>query len=265
MIKEQFTLKRKKYLSRLYLLPTLILLAIVFTLLKFTFPQLGEIMEMRRQLKTEKERLGRLTEKAVKLEKKDRGEVKNDFLLTQNAIPSEKDIPGVLYAIERLGVEMGAAIDELKVSPGLVSTPSATSQVATPSGEPSKPSGESTKAAIKPKESPTQALAFLTFDLSLHGELTAIRDFLGKIKEINPILQIKEFKLSIDDKGLSADFKIIFSHQPLPISLGKLDDSLPVFTDKDEVVLEKIGKLPVYSQMPSEATTAALGKPNPFE
>src|SRR3990172_11684098 len=105
MLKEQFTLKRKKYLSRFYILPTLILLAIVFTLLKFTFPKVSEIMEMRRQLKTENERLGRLTEKAVKLEKKDKGEAKNDFQTAQNALPSEKDISGVLYAIERLGAE----------------------------------------------------------------------------------------------------------------------------------------------------------------
>lgn len=264
MIKEQFAFKRKKYLSRLYLLPALILLAIVFILLKFTFPKVSEIMEMRRQLKTERQRFGRLTEKAVKLEKNDKGKAKNDFQTTQNALPSEKDIPGVLYAMERLGVETGIVIDELKVSPGLVSTPSAIPQ-ATPSGEPSKPSGESTKNPIKPKESPTQALASLTFDLSLHGEILAIRDFLEKIKEINPILQVGEFKLSSDEKSLSADFKIIFSLQALPTSLGKVDDPLPAFTDKDEVVLEKISQLPVYSQMPSEATAAALGKPNPFE
>lgn len=251
--------KEKKFFSKNYLFPAIIVLVIIFILYQFTLPQVGQILEIRRELKEERQRLEQLVKKAQELEKLDEVTLKTNFQVSQEALPSEKDVPGLLFTLARLEGEATVSVEKFQLAPGLISTPAATPTQATPSGEKGKAKPEAPKKETKP------SLSSLVFDLTLAGEFSAIRSFLDKITEIKPILQIPSLKISQNKgEGLKADFKINFSYQPLPLTLGKIDDPLPILTAKDKEILTEISQLPSYNQVPGVAT-AAGGKANPFE
>lgn len=256
-------LGKTQLFSKNYLFPAITGLVIVFVLLKFTFPQFQQIVEAQQKLKGEKDRLEQLIKKARQLEKLDEETLKNNLQTTQHTLPSEKDVAGLLFTVARLQSEATVSAEKLELTPGLISTPSATPSagyLATPSGA---------KEEKKPMETKREVpqLSSLDFSVSLVGEFGGIRYFLEKIKGINPLLVTPDIKISQreGEENVRAELKILSSYQLLPMTLGKIEDPLPVLTDKDENTLSEISRLPIYSQIPSGLIQAIVGKVNPFE
>lgn len=256
--------KEKKIFQKEYLFPVLVGLVIVFILSRFTFPQVEQILEARRELKREKGQLEQLIKKATDLERLDEETLKNNFEITQKALPSEKDISGLLFTINRLRNEATISSGKFQIRPGVISTPSATPSLATSS--PATPSAGKTKTgpqAVQKERS--QTLASLNFKLSLSGGFVALRNFLEKIKGISPLLVVSSLDFSQKEEEIKADLGVVFHYQFLPSFLGKIDDALPVLTEKDKEILAQISNFPDYSQIPSIVNLIPLGKLNPFE
>lgn len=273
-----------KFPFKTYLLPAVVSLVIGVILIKFTVPQVNQIMEARQALKVEKSRLDLLVEKSTKLERLDETTLKNDVQTTQNAIPSEKDVSGLVFTVDRLTKEASLAVKSFKTTPGLISTPSASPASATPSGEKKKsvaPSKEETSEFGQDKtagqtdrgKSTAQRLRTppplnqLSFELSIEGAAKNVRTFLEKIKKTNPLLSLTllDYDHSLDGDQGKATIKMLVYYQPLPTTLGKTDDPLPVLTNNDQEILAEASQWPIYSQLPPLATGAAVGKTNPFE
>lgn len=271
-----------KFPFKNYLLPAVISIVITVIIIKFTVPQINQIMEARQALKIEKARLDLLIEKSTRLERLDEATLKNDAQTTQNAVPSEKDVSGLIFTIDRLTKEASLSVKSFKMTPGLVSTPSAKPE-ATPSGGKNKSvavsqgdtSGfgqENTSDQTKKGKSTGQRLRTppplnqLSFELLIEGATSNIRAFLEKIKKTNPLLSLSvlDFTQSDNDQG-KATTKMLFYYQVLPTTLGKTDDALPVLTNNDQETITEVSRWPIYSQLPPLATGAAVGKTNPFE
>jgi len=254
--------KGKKFFSKAYLFPILLLAGIIFILFQFTLPQIKQIIEARGELKREKERLVQLIEKSTQLEKLDEVTLKKNFQVAQEALPSEKDVSGLLFTLARLESESTLSASGFKINPGLISTPAAVPKVATPSGVAKGKAQEPTEVKTKT----TAPLSTLDFGLSLSGDFSALRSFLERIKEIRPLLLITSFNLSQEREASSgADLKVQFYYQVQPSFLGKISDPLSVLAIQEEEVLAEISRRPLYSQPPSSSTLVPIGKLNPFE
>lgn len=256
--------KEKKIFQKEYLFPVLVGVVIVFILSRFTFPQIEQILEARRELKREKGQLEQLTRKVIDLERLDEEALKSDFEIAQRALPSEKDVSGLLFAINRLRNEATVSSGKFRLQPGSISTPSSTPSLATsPSATPSDEKKKTSPQAVQKER--FQKLSSIDFKLSLSGDFAALRNFLEKIKGINPLLVIPKLELSPKEGEIKADLNVVFNYQFLPSSLGRIDDALSVLTEKDKEVLAKISNFPDYSQIPSVVNLIPLGKLNPFE
>ena len=231
--------------------------------MQFTLPQIKQSLTIRQDIKEEKESLEKLVAKSTSLEKINDQDLKDKFQSVQDALPSEKNIPGLLYAISRLGNETGVSIGDIELAPGLISTPSALKGgpiTATPSGAkvekgPSLSTGKT--------EAPIQASS-LNFSIGVSGEYPAIRKFLSKIREISPLLSISKISLNPEGGVTRPVFNIAFNYQLISSGYTKADEPVSELNNKDQDTLDEISLFPDFSKMPAMATFST-GRLNPFE
>ncbi|MDP3998167.1 MAG: hypothetical protein Q8P89_00930 [bacterium] len=265
---------------KLYLLPVLIGAAVIFIFVKFTIPQFQQILTVREELKVKQARLDQLVAKSRSLEAQSKETLMDKLQTTQKALPSEKDVAGLLYTWARLQNEAGVASEGIEFSPGIVSTPSSSpkasgplpppgseasrdeaSSPATPSSS-AKPSGSDDEQAT-PKAAKKGPASF-NFNIGVKGDFSAIRSLLDKIKEINPLIVISDLNFSFRDGAVRADLKVRYYYQLLAPFSGKVDDPLPALSPKDEEILSEIARFPAYNELPQEAKGETSGKLDPF-
>lgn len=256
--------KKNIHFNKALIFPLLIGVAIVFVILQFTVPQIKQIMQARQELKAERGRLDQLVKKATALEELNEESLTNNFKTSQDALPSEKDVAGILYTLARLENETRVSIGGVEFKPGLISTPSATPL--SPAATPSAAKSEKPKSAVKPAAKPAAPAGPATIALSLDvsGDFSSVRNFLTKVREVSPLLTISSVDFSVEGSGVSASFDLSFNYQLLPATYIKVDDPLPDWDDKDEDTLAEIANFPVYNEISSMVTVGA-GKTNPFE
>lgn len=255
--------KKKTSLNKMILLPAAAIVAVIFIILQFTIPQIKQSLTIRQDIKVEKESLEKLVAKSTTLEKINEQDLKEKFQSVQDALPSEKNIPGLLYAISRLGDETGVSLGDIELAPGLISTPSAIKggpKTATPSGVKVE-KGPPLPTVIT--EAPVQ-VGSLNFNVGVTGEYPAIRKFLGKIREISPLLSISKISLNPEGGVTRPVFNIAFNYQLISSDYTKVDDPVSELNNKDRDTLEEISLYPDLSKMPAIATFST-GRLNPFE
>ncbi|MBI4100329.1 hypothetical protein HY439_01175 [Candidatus Microgenomates bacterium] len=239
-------IENKSFLKTTYLLPAAAIILIGFILVQFTLPQVKGIMKNREILKKEKTRLEQLTKKSTELEKLNTADLRRDFENAENALPSQNDVAGVLYMLARLQSDSQVFLDKIEMSPGLISSSS----------------GQEKKTKTKEK-----TMSQVEFKVSGVGDLIAVKNFLQRVKEINPQIEITKFDIaSSGAPGMEVNFELIFYYQLPPLALGKIDDSLPLLTAGEKEILSTVATFSAYNKIPStEASASVVGKTNPFE
>lgn len=234
-VKTSLVLKRIKEI----LLPLVIIGVVPFLASKFLFPKIRQIVEFQRQLKKNEVEVLSLETKAAFLEKQREDDVFADFEKVLQVLPNEKDVPGLLIALENLKKNPDWSLGDFGLRPGLMATAGA--------------------------ELELQAQGELQFGLPVDSSYDNLLKFLERIENIVPLTSVE--KISIDFSSGKEEVKaylFLKTHYFSPKEeLLIAENPLPEFSQSGQESLGKILGFEVFtyeSSLPEEE----IGKENPF-
>lgn len=236
----------KEYLLgfRIYLPLVFSLLFIFFLLTTVVKGRVGAIGETRRAIQKKREKLAVLVEKQAKLSTLNREDLKKNFLLAEQAVPSKRNTAGFLAQVERIAMESGVLVDGVQMEGGEIAT-------------------ESGKKEIKIKRKPQN---WFKTTVTLRGAVENIGNFLEKIFWSRRIIRITRVHLSapLNQTGtpsaMTAVLTVEVFFKPLPQSMGPIEEPLPKITKKEEEVAKKVFSLPFLAEpvsLPGVETVSA--------
>lgn len=232
-----YSLKRLYLKYKIFLLPFVVLIIMVFLIILFVKPKLDEIDKLNRQISKDDTALAKLSKKANELVSIDPTEIKDKFNVLSSAIPSDKDIPGFMLGVSRIANEASVSVGLIEVSPGSLSTASAGKNM---------------------KEIPVVA------KVVIKGKWQHIVDFITKAINSRRLLKIEGVDLSgATAQKVSSDIQmsilITIYSQPLPKTLGSIEEPLSLFSEEEDILYSKISRFPLYSGIERQAAEIQSG------
>lgn len=239
--------KRK---ARPFLLPGLILIAILFSAILVLKPRLNDVFAQQKKLKREKERLGRLIQKAAALQGLNEYELAAKTEWALKVLPVEKDLPLALSSFRSLSQSADLILTDIKAQPGEISTASA-------KAEPGD------KAKAQKKKTQEEAAPSLSFQVSTYGSLGSLANFLSKINLAAPLMRAVNVSLSQSEGEVESQIEIKIFYLGLPEALTSLEQPLPLITREENEVYEKLSGIKILESEVSLQTIES-GRENPF-
>jgi len=223
-----------------FILPLVILCLVVFSGLFLLKPKINQILDVRRNLSSQKTKLAQLTTKVAALQGLDEVELEERTKVLLGVLPSQKDLPGALVTIKSITSVAGLELRGIQVEPGEISTESAQT-------EPTK----------------KYNLPFLEFKITVGGNRTQFGDFLTKLVLTAPLMQVTTAEITQADGGaIEADLKLDAFFLPLPSTLGAVEKPLASITPQEEGIYQQLSRIsPVQTETISPIQS---GKENPF-
>jgi Tfp pilus assembly protein PilO len=225
---------------KLFLLPAIILLLVCVSGLFLLKPKINQVLSIRQNLSSQKNKLAQLTTKVTALQGLDEVELEERTKVLLGALPSQKDLPGALMTIKSLTTTTGLELRGIQVEPGEISTESA-----------------------QPETTQKYNLPFLEFKIRVGGNQTQLKDFLTKLVLTAPLMRVAAMEISqAEGEAIEADLKLDTFFLPLPSTLGTAEKPLAAITPQEEVIYQQLTKISpgqtgTFSPIPS-------GKENPF-
>jgi len=216
MINKEFLSLKTGSVPKTIIVSGLIFIILAILLPVFIFPRINTIVQVRSELNTGKESLNGLTVKLNQLLETDKVGARNKLAKVNNILPSTKDIPGLMLGLERLTYEASVSMEAVQLSPGNIN---------------------------KEKQEGT-GTANVQFQLIIKGNLANIKDFLKKVFTSGRLLGVKSLHLSSSaaDGQITASVDMEAFYQPLPESMGKINDPLPVISEEENQVYQRISR-----------------------
>lgn len=232
---EPKTIAEQLRIYRIYLAPALVGLVVFALLVVVVKPKILDILAVRSEISDLRVKLGNLTQKLATLENLDKKDLKERFLVTNEALPSEQDVAGFLAGMERLAAESGVLVEKVELSPETVASASA---------------------------------SYFHSRAILKGRLENIKDFLAKMSFSRRVLRVKTVSLSASSQEIAtpsmvmATLSINVFFEPLPAFLGEADEPLPALSQKDKEIFEEIANFSFVSQPLPVGETGFLASPS---
>lgn len=224
-----------------YFILIISILIVCVLFLTFTKPQIEEIQAGQSLLADTKGKLINLTQKAGLLSSLDENNLTEEFRKLNFILPSEKNVDGVMFSLERTGEEASVSVVNVDFSPGLISTDTA---------------AKKNVATVQKSES---------FDLNfiVETKLEGFRNFLRELK--NSSLAIKIEKVSIEKASvgqISAKINAKVFYKPINLSLGDIFKPLTALNNQEKKILQALENSPLPEVEPM--IPPLVPRPNPF-
>lgn len=229
-----------KALYKPFLLPVIIFLLIILSGLFLLKPRIAQVLNIRRNLSSQKAKLAKLTAKVAALQGLDEVELEEKTKVALRALPAQKDLPGALLTIKSLTTETGLELRGIQVEPGEISTESA-----------------------EPQSSKKYNLPFLEFKINVGGSKTQLKDFLTKLSLTAPLMRVAAIKIAqTEGEVIEADLDLDTFLLPLPSTLGAVEQELVPITPQEEGIYQQLAKIAPVQTVTFSPIPA--GKENPF-
>jgi hypothetical protein len=191
---------------------------------RFVLPQLESWITLQSQVKSAQKELSVLQANQRIVGSIDQVSLNKQFDISTKALPYEKDYSGIISAIDLATLESSVIRDDYSFSVGNLSTQS---------------------AKLADNES-------ISFQLSVSGELSDIKNFLASIKQKLPLSEIVSFSY----QGTVADLSIIFFYRSIPRDL-KISYLAPIssLSPDNESLLRTLS---IWKDKSPEATSSVL-------
>lgn len=237
MLKAEKKLKSEKIQP--FLIPGVIVFFVVVSGLLLIRPRINEILSIRKNLKREEKRLAQLTAKSAALEGLDQAELSSRADLTAKVLPTEKNLPLLLSVIKTVGEDNNIEVLDLQVSPGELATASAREK--------------------------KEKLPFLSFEISVGGNLSDFKEFLAKVAKIAPLVRIDGVIIETEEGGgdFQTNFDLDSPYLFPPTSLGPIENPLVQITSQEENAYKQLTVLN-FILVEKEIPSVPSGKANPF-
>lgn len=229
----------KKY--RFLLLPIFIVAIIFLSALLVLKPKIGDILTKRRALSDQKKQLAELMQKLAALEGLNEYELAAKVERVLKILPAEKAFPGGLVIIRHLVQSMGLELVDVKVDPGAIFEETSQSQ------------------AKARKETP-----FLTYHVIVNGSQEAIKDFLGELVSVAPLVRIEKVAVSAGEGGTAeVGVELNIFYLSLPPTITSVGTPLPKITPEEDKTYEGLASIKPF-ELETHLTPISSGKENPF-
>ena len=224
---KEYLLGFKIYLP---LVGSLLLIFLLFTtVIKGRIQVIGQT---KREIGKEREKLAVLVNKQTKLSALNKEDLKRNFILAEQSLPSSRDTASFLAQIERIGMETGVLVDGVQMEGGEIAT-------------------ESGKKTVVSKKTPKN---WFKAKVTLKGAVESIKNFLERIFNSRRIVNIVRVQLSAPltqvatPSAMTATLTVEVFFKPLPKDMGPVEKPLPTITEKEREVFQKISSLPFLSE-----------------
>lgn len=224
-------------------------LAIVVTLV-FLIPRLGQVFNLRAEMKTQEEETDRLKQKLADLNTLSEPELFEASTLVLEALPAEGDLFNNMAMIRKIFNENDVMLDSFKF----------TGTFATGSGQTSRQ---------------VAGMSALTMNVSFSSSFASFKQMLKSIEKVLPLTAIEGIKFgsleateSAGLAGLSGEMNVVGFFSPLPKTLGKVEQPLPKISNQDKKLIEDLKLFSrVQLAMPAAepvSSPSGVGRDNPF-
>ena len=234
-LKESLALKRVREI----LLPLVIIGVVPFLASKFLLPKIRQIDKFQRQLKKNEAEVLNLENKVSFLEQQRENDVFSDFEKVIQVLPNEKDVPGLLIAVDNLRKNSDLTLGAFGLKPGLIATAGAGLDL--------------------------QAREELQFSLPVASSYDNLLIFLERIENIAPITSVEKIDIDFSSgkEEVRANLLLNTHYFPLGEEVLIVDSPLPEFSPPVKEILGQVLGFEVFiyeSSLPEEE----IGKENPF-
>lgn len=197
-----------------FILPFVSGLIILALLLFVVRPRLGEIFELRGQVAKAREDAVVLENKLSTLQNFDQDKLLSDVKKVETALPSDKDLQGLLSTLERLAAETGVGISAVQLTPGQISP--------IPAG------GAAENFPVK---------------VTITGNFFQIKSHLARVFESIRVIGVKSLTITLGTVGsasLSATLNLDSFFQQLAATQVQVREPLQNLTSAEQQILDKI-------------------------
>ncbi len=245
-------------------IPIILILVGVGVILMGILPGIDSIKKARADLEAAKKKQSVLQTKANVLNSMDEASTRSLLTIASNALPSEKNVPGLLAGLERMAQEASASIQDFSIAPGMLAT-----EAAAPPPTIDKTPAQPTFFVSQNKEKDYGAgVSAIPFMATLKGNYLALHDFLAGIYKVNRLLGADSIVFKVNERpatkgqqDISSDLVLLVYYQPEVSSVGKSDMPLELLTEKEKTLIQSMSANPVVTNPPELVPT---GKVNPF-
>lgn len=224
-------------------------------------PKVAQIVTKISTYNNEKTRMESLKFKLSSLNSMSESDTKSLYSVAESALPSEKDFPSILIAIDNLAQETNFTLDDVSFAPGIVSTESA---VKVDEGI------NQTSVSEQVKETESGALALMV-TVKGRGTTAQFDEFVKRIPMVRRLFDIESVKASYftDVEDLLLTELVLRAYYLPPVAeIGSVESQLPEFTAENQNILNLLETYPDlnFVQAISEGSQdVPLGKTNLFE
>lgn len=224
-------------------------------------PKVAQIVTKFSTYSNEKARIESLRFKLNSLNSMSATDTKSLFSIAESALPSEKNFPTILIAIDNLAQKTNFTLDDVSFAPGIVSTESAAKNEETNS-----------EAAVSEqiKETESGVLALMVA-VKGRGTTAQFDEFVKNIQLVRRLFDIETVKASYftDAEDLLQTELVLRAYYLPPVTeIGSVESELPEFTAENQEILYKLETYPDlnFVQTVSDGSQdVPLGKINLFE
>jgi len=222
-----------------FLLPSIAVVTVIFAFLLIN-PRIKDILDLNKSIKDLENKVANVDRKLSILSSLDSNSLLSQVTEAEKALPSQKDIPGLLSSLDRLAQETGVSITSFQVVPGEITATSSAKAIGAES---------------------------LPFKMSVSGSYEGVKSFLSKAVNSNRTLRIRSVAISAKSQAgqssVSASLDMEAFYQVISRIIFAPSERLPDITVEEQKALEKARLRPNLSEVPG--AIAPTGKVNPFQ
>jgi len=231
-------------------------------LIPFAFlPLVRNVKDTNGQLKDQKMRLKRLSDKISVLNSLNEQDINSQLSQVETALPSNKSVAALVVGIQNLAAGTNLIVDGITLSPGPVATASAKpAQSTTPV--------PSTPTTVSPSTNTTLvsvADSSLTLDINLTGSISSFKEFLSRLERAKRLSFVDNINFTQNSKGsYDVSISLITPFRSVPQLSGDIvSNPLPTLSSQNEETLKIINEFVDYTNIQIPETS--VGVQNPFK
>lgn len=220
-----------------FVVPTLILLTIIL-IIPFAFmPLLNNVKKTNDSLKEQQNRLKKLSTKLDVLNSLDEQDINEKLSLAEQALPVGKSLPQLVLGLQNLAMSADKKdplmVEGISLSPGRVSTESATKETAS--------SSETEDAATQANTGEREDI--LVLQLKLKGKLSSVEKFLAKLQRGKRLSFADNVNLGSSEeiRGYTIEIRLLIPFRPVPKVEGDvLEEPIVAVSDQNLETLKLV-------------------------
>ncbi len=215
------------------------------------YPRFSALKEARTQVDAQSQKTAAMTAKLNGLKTLDEEKLIADATLLKTAVPSDKDITGLVIGLQQMASQNSLSITQFSATPGNLGASALSAPTPDPSG------------AVQSVAGPQAAAGGTTIDFTVtfRGDYSALENLLKASTETLRLISVKTAKIAPSSGAGSIDMLLSAkAYWKSPGDLGNYADPLPTLGSNAKVV-EALAQYKILSGQPQPLPTGSVTSP----